>query len=191
MSLVPAFELGLWNAWILMIWLILFPIFLNIGVKDKRISKRLETSVPIKYEKALNAISMTAMIVGVIYSIFLPLQFETILFYVGLLIFLFGFILFFAVLVTVRTVKIDEPFTKGPYRYSRHPIYLSQFLIFIGVVMICLSWVLLVLVFIIGIHQLISAPAEEQFCLKEYGDLYRNYMKRTPRWIGMPKSRKK
>jgi len=29
---------------------------------------------------------------------------------------------------------------------------------------------------------------EEQGCLDHYGDSYREYMKRTPRWIGMPRT---
>jgi protein-S-isoprenylcysteine O-methyltransferase Ste14 len=33
--------------------------------------------------------------------------------------------------------------------------------------------------------------SEERFCLKEYGDAYREYMNRTPRWIGITKSKKK
>jgi len=30
-------------------------------------------------------------------------------------------------------------------------------------------------------------PAEERFCLKQYGDTYREYMNKTPRWLGIPK----
>jgi len=29
---------------------------------------------------------------------------------------------------------------------------------------------------------------EEQGCLDHYGDSYREYMKRTRRWIGMPRT---
>lgn len=35
----------------------------------------------------------------------------------------------------------------------------------------------------------LSAIGEERFCLDYYGDAYRNYMERTPRWIGLPKSK--
>jgi protein-S-isoprenylcysteine O-methyltransferase Ste14 len=28
---------------------------------------------------------------------------------------------------------------------------------------------------------------EEQACLEQYGDSYRDYMKRTPRFLGVPK----
>jgi protein-S-isoprenylcysteine O-methyltransferase Ste14 len=34
----------------------------------------------------------------------------------------------------------------------------------------------------------IVVPAEERFLLEKYGDAYREYMNKTPRWIGIPKS---
>ena len=30
MSLIPNFELGLWNAWIFMIWLVILPFLTNL-----------------------------------------------------------------------------------------------------------------------------------------------------------------
>jgi protein-S-isoprenylcysteine O-methyltransferase Ste14 len=33
--------------------------------------------------------------------------------------------------------------------------------------------------------------AEEPFLIEKYGDTYREYMNRTPRWIGIPKSEKR
>jgi len=34
----------------------------------------------------------------------------------------------------------------------------------------------------------IFAMAEERFCLKQFGTTYREYIDRTPRWIGIPKT---
>ena len=56
MSLMPAFQIGLWNAWILMT-LYLLPMFLfSFGRKGRAKSKRLKVFVPIKHEKILDAI---------------------------------------------------------------------------------------------------------------------------------------
>jgi protein-S-isoprenylcysteine O-methyltransferase Ste14 len=35
---------------------------------------------------------------------------------------------------------------------------------------------------------LISATPEERFLLEKYGDSYREYMSKTQRWLGIPKS---
>ncbi len=70
-SLTPEFEVGIWNAWIIMIWTIVIPILLNSIIKEKGVTKILRTSVSMKYEKTINKISMGAVIIGFIYSIFL------------------------------------------------------------------------------------------------------------------------
>lgn len=186
MSFIPAFELGLWNAWILMIWLVLLPILPKFIIKDKKTLKQLRTSVPVKYEKALNVISTVAVIFGFIYSIFLPIKYGAIWFYIGGLIFLIGIISVFSIFATLRNSSVNKPFTKGLYRYSRHPLYISTSLILLSVTIISLSWVFLVLLAIVIVHMLISAPAEEKFCLEKYGEDYRIYLKKTPRWIGIP-----
>jgi len=190
-SLIPAFELGLWNAWIFMIWTIIIPILLNSVIIEKGVSKILRTSVPMKYEKTLNIISMSAVILGFLYSIFLPLEINTIWFYIGVLIFLFGFIFNLSILITLKSAKSDKPFTNGPYKYSRHPGYFSLFMIMISISLMSLSWVFLLITIICGIHLIIVAPVEEKYCLEKYGAVYKDYIQHTPRWIGLPKSGKK
>ena len=44
----------------------------------------------------------------------------------------------------------------------------------------------------IAIHDpLITPIPEERECLEVYGNAYREYMNRTSRWVGIPKSREK
>jgi protein-S-isoprenylcysteine O-methyltransferase Ste14 len=187
MSLIPSFEIGFWNAWILTIWLVLLPIITSLLIKDKNTSKKLRTSVPIKFEKALNIISMSVVIFGFIYSIFLPIKYGTILSYIGVMFFSIGFLLYLSTIVSLRNVSVNKPFEKGSYRISRHPIYVSMILIFVSVIIICLSWIFLILLAILLIHLIIVVPAEEKFCLEKYGKIYQDYMRKTPRWIGIPK----
>jgi protein-S-isoprenylcysteine O-methyltransferase Ste14 len=187
MSLIPAFEFGIWNAWILTIWLVLMPFFSYIFIKDKNTTKKLQTSVPVKYEKELNIMSMAVVILAFIYSIFTPIEFDKIWFYIGIIFFLIGFILFVSTIVSLRNISVDNPFDKGSYRFSRHPLYVSMIFIFTSVIIICLSWVFIILLVLLLIHLLIAVPAEEKYCLKKYGEKYQKYLEKTPRWIGMPK----
>jgi protein-S-isoprenylcysteine O-methyltransferase Ste14 len=48
----------------------------------------------------------------------------------------------------------------------------------------------LVITIIFAIIYLIFMPTEERYCLETYGKEYQDYMERTPRWIGLPKSKK-
>ncbi len=87
------------------------------------------------------------------------------------------------------SIPPDKPVTKGPYRYSSHPHYLTQFLVFIGIGIACASWVFLLCAVVMIVLVSIVAIPEERYCLEKYGGAYREYMNRTPRWIGIPKAR--
>jgi protein-S-isoprenylcysteine O-methyltransferase Ste14 len=112
-------------------------------------------------------------------------------FYIGLFVYFSGMIFAFAAGMNLMNTPLDRPATKGLYRISRNPIYLGTFLMFAGVGIACASWLFLLLIAILIILQHISIGAEERWCLEKYGDAYREYMNRTPKWIGIPKSEKK
>ena len=85
------------------------------------------------------------------------------------------------------TTSIKDPVIKGIYRYSRHPMYLGMLLIYLSVGIASASWVFLLITVVWLVLVLFGADDEERYCLVKYGNAYREYMKRTPRWIGIPK----
>jgi len=91
--------------------------------------------------------------------------------------------------ISFSTAPLGEPLSKGVYAISRHPGYFGFFLGLVGIGIACASWVFLLcaLVWIVSWH--FGVVEEEHILLEKYGDAYREYMNRTPRWIGMPKSR--
>ena len=192
MSLTPAFELGLWNAWIFML-LVLLPLPLVVlfrkGVFKKTAS--IHASILTGTENKIFIFSKIIMLSVFIYSIFLPLQLGMIWFSIGLPIYLLGLILQTIAWVNVATSLADKPVTKGLYRHSRHPMYVTLPLIFIGTGIASASWLFLLLSIVLIITHFYNAIPEEHECLEVYGNAYREYMNRTPRWIGIPKSEKK
>jgi len=195
MSLIPDFELGLWNAWIFMLYVISYnvlPYVLSSRLIDKDILKKATgADMPLnKTEKKISNIISFLFFALIVYSIFMPLKLGTVWFYVGFLIYLLGVIIETIAMLNFVTTPVDKPVIKGVYRISRNPMYLGMFLIFIGIGIACASWVflLLTMVLIILIH--ISVVSEERWCLEKYGNAYREYMNSIPRWIGIPKSRK-
>jgi protein-S-isoprenylcysteine O-methyltransferase Ste14 len=192
MSITPVFEIGLWNAWIFML-LVLLPLPLVVlfrkGVFKKTAS--IHASILTGTENKIFIFSKIIMLSIFIYSIFLPLQLGTIWFSIGLPIYLLGLILQTIAWVNVATSPVDKPVTKGLYRYSRHPMYVNIPLIFIGMGIASASWLFLLLSIILIITHFYNAIPEERECLEAYGNAYREYMNRTPRWIGTPKSEKK
>jgi len=191
MSITPVFEIGLWNAWIFML-LVLLPLPLVVlfrkGVFKKTAS--IHASILTGTENKIFIFSKIIMLSIFIYSIFLPLQLGTIWFSIGLPIYLLGLILQTIAWVNVATSPVDKPVTKGLYRYSRHPMYVNIPLIFIGTGIASASWLFLLLSIILIITHFYNAIPEERECLEVYGNAYREYMDRTSRWVGIPKSEK-
>ncbi|UCH03139.1 MAG: isoprenylcysteine carboxylmethyltransferase family protein [Candidatus Bathyarchaeota archaeon] len=85
----------------------------------------------------------------------------------------------------ILRIKNDHKLiTTGVFRYIRHPIYAGGFL---GVIGLYLSFrSILILTSISLIHFFVIRYRllfEEQLLLQEFGDHYKNYMKRTKRLI--------
>jgi len=190
MSLIPAFEIGLWNAWIFMLLDVLtFPLFIRIA-KGRAPEEEGESQVSaISRTKRITLYSSKIIYIpAFVYSIFLPLKLGTVWFYVGLPITLIGFITGVIVILNWAASPRGEPVTNGLYRYSRHPMYVTSFVFFLGVSIATASWVFLLFTILLIAASFYFAPLEEQSCLEKYGDAYREYMNRTPRYIGIPKS---
>ena len=189
MSLVPAFDIGVWNAWILMIWLVIafFLVPLNIIPKGREEGSDFTAKFGKTQKYAIRSMHIIYLL-STVYSVFVPLKLGTGWFYAGLPIYLLGLVSYVMVWVGFATTPPDKLITKGIYRYSRNPMQLSQVAIFLGVGIATASWVFLLLAAIFMVAPILWVNAEERHCLQYYGDAYREYMKRTPRWIGRPKS---
>jgi protein-S-isoprenylcysteine O-methyltransferase Ste14 len=196
MTLTPAFQIGLWNAWILWVLMIVSMVIPDFFMsKEAKIRiKKAAQFVPFnkKMEKIL-ALSTHVIImpISILYSIFLPLKIGTVWFYIGLLIFILALAISIMTTISFAATPVDKPVTNGIYRISRHPIYFSGFLINLSIGIACASWIMVLcgILWIVFFH--IVLPTEESFLISQYGDAYREYMNRTPKWIGIPKTWKR
>jgi len=139
MSLIPDFELGIWNAWIFIIPLI---IYWFAGVKFL-FSKRMPESTPLKRRKdrIISNILVIVMFFSFFYSVFVQLKIETIWLIIGLFVYLVGMVLINLTMINFATTSIDIPVTKGVYRYSRNPMFIGFFFVYAGISIACISWV--------------------------------------------------
>jgi protein-S-isoprenylcysteine O-methyltransferase Ste14 len=191
MSWLPAFKIGLWNAWLFMLYFPLHPLIMMVVDKafgTGEIFKKMG-DVPYKQgEKKVFVISMLVILLILVYSIFLPLKLGTLWFYAGLITYLLGLAMFLTAILNIATTPVGQPFIKGMYCYSRHPMFFSIAITLVGASLASASWVFLLLSIVYIALQNSQAIAEERGCLETYGDEYQEYLNRTPRWIGMPKS---
>jgi len=166
---------------------LIISLFFN-GAKSRESYRRHSTSPKYSgFEKKLNYVA-TIMLYGTLaYSVFLPLKLGTGWFYGGLSIYLFGLIFGFVAMINFAAAPLDKPATDGVYRFSRHPMYFSMFVMFIGIGVACFSWVFVLVAMIWLALSDRGVVAEERLCLETYGEAYREYLSRTPRWIGIPR----
>jgi protein-S-isoprenylcysteine O-methyltransferase Ste14 len=192
MSLIPAFEIGIWNLWILQLFVLLTPYipYLFLSKEGRKRNGRTTKAFPMPSKTVKVLAWSTHLVIApivIIYSIFLPLKLGTPWLYVGIFIVALGLTMQCMTTISVANTPLDKPITRGPFRISRHPFYFTGFLTMFGMGIASASWVVLLCAFLWIAFFYIVVPTEERFLLEKYGDSYRKYIDRTPRWIGIPK----
>ncbi len=123
MSLTPAFEIGLWNGWILAA-IFLAANYLLMFISPRENTKEMMDQVKQAQgkDKQLTYITWIPYLSIMIYSIFVPLKLGTLWFYFGLALFALGMIAGIVAGVQLFFRKSGQLMTNGFYRISRNPI---------------------------------------------------------------------
>ncbi len=87
----------------------------------------------------------------------------------------------------VSGTKPGELLTGGIYRYSRNPQYLGYLLILTGMGTARRSGLALALGAATGLVFRWWIPIEERHLQRQFGEPYRQYLARVPRWFGRPR----
>jgi len=112
-----------------------------------------------------------------------PIEFDSLEFFIGLILYIFGFSIFVLAIFYFARTTPNTPVTKGIYRYSRNPQILGLNILFIGINVISMS-VLLILIAVMGIFGThFRIIMEEKQCLLQYGESYQKYMEKVPRYF--------
>ena len=194
MDWIPSFELGIYNAWILQVIYFIVsmqPLVLKTIFKGnfKKEAEKLRNISPTNVKKTLGSVALywtlfIIFIASFVLTFFLPLKMDSYWFYIGIFLFLVGIFLTTFVIQSWISTAPNKPITSGIYKYSRHPMYISFFFSYMGIVIATLSWVFLVLTLIHIFLTFFQARIEEKFCISKYGKEYEEYMRKTSRWIG-------
>lgn len=183
--------LGLYNLWLffvpgygiiwaLMIW------------ADRKRGKPIEDTefYQVPGGKKCMALGWIWLIVLLVICLFTPINFGG-LFWIGLPIFVLGIMVNAIAMYSFACFNGGVNAT-GIYCQSRNPMYIGGFLFLLG---LCLmGWSTLVWSIILLIFFIISIPyyhwtirLEEAFLEHKYGETYREYMEKVPRYLGRSK----
>ena len=188
MTIFPILKIGIWNAWTFMsIFIIQMIVILFYKKRVRKGSHIPDDERKTSLEKYISFLSNLIWLLALGYSIFLPLLCGTFWFYIGFFTFIFGTLFLSFSTYSFITASANQLIQKGIYKYSRHPMYLATFMIWLGSGIATASWILIILSVMLAICLGHEAGLEERYCQRIYEDHYIKYMDRVPRWFGMPK----
>ena len=182
MSLLQVHIIGLLNLWIFFISYAVLGIILSM-FKKEAVKRMGEISFYGSKEKIITVCMSLLFFGSVIYSIWVPLHVETIWFYIGLIIITIGFILSLISYSNFMSTPLDKLVVKGVYKISRNPHYLSYFFVLLGGCIASLSWIILLITIIYFIFCHLLILSEERYLLETYGESYREYREKVPRYL--------
>ena len=84
---------------------------------------------------------------------------------------------------TSATRKEHKLSVSGPYRWVRHPLYTVGSSMFIAFGMMADNWFIALLGILAFIGMAVRTPKEEANLIEKFGDEYREYIKRTGRFL--------
>lgn len=183
MELLPELEIGWLNGWILICLLYLtYGIVLLVFSRDV-VATLYDKSGRTKRQKNLIYIGSGFAFVYFVLIILTPLRIGSTVFILGIGVFTLGVAGFVTALFNFKNAPLDQLVTKDLYRISRHPQQLMFFIAFRGMCLAIGSWLALLLQMISSVFLHTRILAEENACLERYGDAYRDYMNRVPRYF--------
>jgi protein-S-isoprenylcysteine O-methyltransferase Ste14 len=163
---------------------ILITRFLVLALLNKEAVRRAAFLPPtLGFERIAYQVNVLTTLLLMIVPFFLQIKLKGVLGISGLFFFIVALALYAIAIVQFAKPDNYGLNISGLYTISRNPMYVSFFLYFLGCCMLTSSRILLlvIIVFQISVHFLIIS--EERWCIEEFGDSYRDYIKKVRRYL--------
>lgn len=182
LSFYTTLQAGWLNAWIPSFGMVLIQ-FIYMAIFREEGKRAVDTSWYTAKDKMNASVSSLLQIALLVLSIFVPFKAGTAWFIIGAVVYLLSLAAFVWAFHSYVGTPADKTIKSGVYRWSRNPMYFFFFMGMFGVCIACASlWMLLVLIpFTIATH--FTILGEERYCEKTYGNEYREYKSKTPRYF--------
>ena len=155
-----------------------------LSILNRESLKRASFFAPLKgSEKISSWVYQITTIVIILKLLFLRISADSEWFYIGLIIYSLGLVLYIVSIVNYAKPKMNGINVNGLYRISRNPMYIAFFIYFFGCALLTHSWILLALLIIFQISAHWIILSEERWCIMKFGDEYIKYMNKVRRYI--------
>jgi len=183
MEWFPEWRLGWLNGWIPLALLYAVFGFLLWRFPREVVSRLYDRSGWSRTETILTATTKVFAFIYIGLVIFTALKIGHAVFILGSVVYAVGLVGFVVALLNFASTSPDQPVTSGLYRISRNPQAITFSLAGLGVCLMVGSGVALLAWFGALFSSHLRILAEENTCLRQYGDSYRGYMQRVPRYF--------
>jgi len=183
MELMPTLEIGLFNGWILLAFEFSIQGFLLLIFPKNVVSRLFDRSGWSVKQRVFLIVGKVFSLACLILIIFTPLKINSSIFIVGLILYAIGLAGLVVAMLNFKDTQLGQPVTKGVYKISRHPQIVAMSIFILGICVAIGSWVALFMLAMSRLLQHYGILAEEEVCLKRYGESYRAFMERVPRYF--------
>ncbi len=183
MELFPKISIELLGGWLLTVIYLVINMGLPLtkaGALKKLLTSSKKHSTFI--EKLLDTSSQLSWFGTIFLPILFPIKINSNIFIIGIIVFMVGIILTTISLHNYITTPLNEQVKKGIYKFSRNPIYASYNILGFGIALLTGSWIIFILHIIEIITCHLKVLDEEKYCINKYGNEYKAYMKKVPRY---------
>lgn len=176
------FRLSMWNAWVLSLPFFIIGLFF-MGMK-KELAKRMADMTGYNArERAFTILASVAPYPFMIVTVWTPFTTILPLLYLGISLYVIGMVLYTASLKAIIRTSSGELFARGPYRYTRNPLYVAATIVFMGICFATGNILIAGYLAVAVVLQHFMILAEERICKDRYGSVFEDYLGRVPRYL--------
>jgi protein-S-isoprenylcysteine O-methyltransferase Ste14 len=183
MEFIPTLRFGLLNGWLALALLSLTDGVLFLIFPREVVTRLFDRSGWSRKQVIFTVIGKLCALGCIFLLIFTPLKIGTAVFVVGAVVVVLGLAGLVKALLDFRHTPLDQPVERGIYRISRHPQIVMSSVVILGGCIAVGSWLAMILLLAARVFSHFGILGEEEVCLRQYGDSYRAYMDRVPRYF--------
>jgi protein-S-isoprenylcysteine O-methyltransferase Ste14 len=183
MEWMPPLEIGWLNGWLVVALLALTEGVLFLAFPRDVVTRLFDRSGWTQRQVAFTVMGKLCALVSLVLLTLTPLKLGSPVFSVGMLVVALGWLGLVKALFDFKNTPFGEPVARGVYTISRHPQIVMSSVMLLGGCIAIGSWSAVLALLAARVLSHFGILAEEEVCLEQYGEVYRAYMARVPRYF--------